>query len=623
MCGIYGRASADYKNISRERLLLSRDLLSHRGPDDHGEWWSTDQRVAFGHRRLSIIDLSSSSRQPLSTKDDKYSVVFNGEIYNYKSLRGDLEKLGNVFCSNGDTEVILKSYIEWGRDCILRFHGAFAFAIYDQNMGRIFLARDRAGEKPLFYTHKDSSLEFASELKSLLCDPQNPRNINYEALDCYLAMGFVPGDRCMIDGCNKLPPAHAMEFNLQTGEIKTWRYWSIPAPDLLNNADDNNDLLYQLEELINNAVQSQMSADVPVGILLSGGLDSSIITAAAAKINRPLKTFTVGFSSSEKHDEKSYAKQISNYFQSEHHEINGEEAIGDSLNNLFYIFDEPVVDSSVIPTFLVCKFVRSYCKVVLGGDGADEVFGGYPEYCRIQTMEKICKSIPLSIRGPISRVGEYLPIGFLGSNCRSWISAVGNKFETEIPFVAKYFNLRDRRRLMGKSYTHIGFGELFRKQRSSTDYDIIQRMTRLDFENYLAEDILVKCDRSSMANSVEMRCPFLDKNLVEFAFQRIPSYLKVKNGQRKIILKKLAKKLLPNNFNIDRKQGFSIPMAKWLNGGSMRELFWDTLSSNDLSFDRKMCSKLLRDQDRGAWNGEQLFALVQFELWKNYYRISM
>jgi asparagine synthase (glutamine-hydrolysing) len=270
--------------------------MAHRGPDDAGEYWSDDGHVGFGHRRLSIIDLSAAGHQPMQTPDGQFCITFNGEIYNYAELKRELESRGHAFRSSSDTEVILAAYRQWGKDCLSRLHGMFAFAIYDKRAGTVFLARDRAGEKPLLYRYADGELRFASELKALLADPELPRRVNRVALDCYLAAGYIFGEHCILEGMQKLPAAHALLFNAETGALRVWRYWSLPDfnPGTLLQSED--ELVDRLEGLLIESVRRQLVADVPVGLLLSGGVDSSLITALAVRAGHRPKTFTVGFS---------------------------------------------------------------------------------------------------------------------------------------------------------------------------------------------------------------------------------------------------------------------------------------------------------------------------------------
>ena len=619
MCGIIGLIS---RVPCTERRLLSvgRDVMIHRGPDDAGEWWSSDGRVGLAHRRLAIIDLSPSGHQPMHTADGDLSIVFNGEIYNFQDLRRELEDKGHAFQTRSDTEVILAAYREWGENCPARFNGAFAFALYDARRRQLFMARDRAGEKPLFYSLADGTLRFASELKALMADPAFPRRVDAEALDCYLAMGYVPGDRCMLQGVSKLPPAHALTFLMDSGELKVRRYWTLPEYFPREECDEIA-LLGELESLIEDSVRRQLAADVSVGILLSGGIDSSLITAMAARAAPKVKTFTVRFPGHAKYDETEHARLIASHFGTEHIELEAGESSTDLLPRLARQFDEPMVDSSMIPTFLVSQMVRRHCTVALGGDGGDELFGGYGHYNRLLWLQQRLGAIPLALRMPIAEAAEsLLPVGFKG---RNWIQGLGADLTQGLPLIASYFDHGARKRLMAPGKSLPSVAEKVRQQRIPISADLLQRATRMDFENYLAEDILVKVDRASMMNSLEIRAPFLDHRLIEFAFGRVPSSFKATASGRKILLKKLCGQVLPPAFDQRRKQGFSIPLAQWLQGRSWREFFYDILlNAQDSPFNRAYVCGLIEGQSKGRANSERLFALVLFELWRREYRVS-
>lgn len=621
MCGLVGIASVSTQT-NRAWLAIGRDALTHRGPDDAGEWWSDDGRVGLAHRRLSIIDLSPAGHQPMHDATGALSIVFNGEIYNFVELREQLAAKGHAFRSHSDTEVILAAYREWGADCLSHLNGMFAFALYDTRQQMVFLSRDRAGEKPLFYHHAGGVLRFASELKALLADPLLPRRIEPEALDCYLAMGYVPGDRCMLQGFNKLPPAHALLFDLQTGKAKVWRYWQLPEWGAAVPQDpvDEAALLDELEALLEDAVRSQLVADVPVGVLLSGGVDSSLITAMAVRVSSQVQTFTIGFPGHGKLDETEHARLIARHFGTRHTELMAEPATADLLPCLARQFDEPMVDSSMIPTFLVSQLVRQHCTVALGGDGGDELFGGYPHYSRLLWMQKRLGVVPHLLRRYIAFAsGRMLPVGVKG---RNWLQGLGADLDNNLPFIAYRFDATTRRQLLlAQSGTHT-LAENVVKGRVPVHPDLLQRATRMDFENYLAEDILVKVDRASMLNSLEVRAPLLDYRLIEFAFGKVPSHLKATMQDKKILLKRLTARVLPPEFDRQRKQGFSIPLAEWLKGGAFRELFNEVLRNPQCSFDSRTVDGLLRGQDRGRSNGERLFALVLFELWRREYGVS-
>jgi asparagine synthase (glutamine-hydrolysing) len=603
---------------------VSRDALSHRGPDDAGEWWSEDGCVGFGHRRLAIIDLSPSGHQPMQDATGELCIVFNGEIYNFADLRAQLATKGHGFRSQSDTEVILAAYREWGTDCLSRLNGMFAFALYDRRRRQLFMARDRAGEKPLFYTLANGGLRFASELKALLADPAVARRIDREALDCYLAMGFVPGGRCLLQNFQKLPPAHALVFDLNGGQSRLWRYWKLPELDAsaANGQASDTALLDELEALLEDSVRRQLVADVPVGVLLSGGVDSSLVTAMAVRAAPRVKTFTIRFPGYGQYDESEHAQLIARHFGTDHVELEAADSTVDLLPLLARQFDEPMVDSSMIPTYLVSRLVRGHCTVALGGDGGDELFGGYEHYNRLLWMHQRLGQIPRCLRLPVAKAAEaWLPVGLKG---RNWLQGLGSDLARGLPLIASYFDRSARRRLME------GYGpweltaEGVREQRIPEAADLLQRATRMDFENYLAEDILVKVDRASMLNSLEVRAPFLDHRLIEFAFGKVPTRLKATADSRKVLPKRLAARLLPPAFDLRRKQGFSIPLGSWLRSGPWQTFFQDVLlGPGDTPFSRTEMGHLLDGQAKGRANSERLFALVLFELWRREYGITM
>jgi asparagine synthase (glutamine-hydrolysing) len=621
MCGLVGIASLS-PAPDRTWLATGRDAITHRGPDDAGEWWSNDGRVGLAHRRLSILDLSPAGHQPMRDEQRGLTTVFNGEIYNFRELRAQLEQRGYCFHSSSDTEVLLAAYDAWGTECLTKLNGMFAFALYDARRQTVFLARDRAGEKPLFYHLVQGTLHFASELKALLADPSLSRRINPASLDCYLAMGYVPGERCILQGYNKLPPAHAMSFDLQRGTAKVWRYWQVP--DLTSEAAagqvDELGLLDELEALLEDSVRRQLVADVPVGVLLSGGVDSSLITAMAVRASSQVKTFTIGFPGHGSLDETEHARLIARHFGTEHTELVAKPTTADLIPRLARQFDEPMVDSSMIPTFLVSQLVRQHCTVALGGDGGDELFGGYGHYSRLLWIRERLGRIPLPLRKAIFFGADKLPVGLKG---RNWLQGLGADLQHGLPLIASYFDATTRRQLMAQ---HAGWdlvAESVYSELIPQLPDLLQRATQMDFANYLVEDILVKVDRASMLNSLEVRAPLLDHRLIEFAFGKVPSRLKATAQDKKILLKRLTTRVLPPEFDRQRKQGFSIPLTEWLKAGPFRDLFHEVLLDAGCMFDQRTVRGLLQGQERGRSNGERLFALVLFELWRREYAFKI
>ncbi len=618
MCGLVGIASKNHQENKYWLEKANKELI-HRGPDSSGIWWSQNQKVGLAHRRLAIQDLSISGNQPMHFYDRKISIVFNGEIYNFKELRKELEILGHKFKSKTDTEVLLKAYTVWGKEMVKNLNGMFVFAIYDEIQNIIFIARDRSGEKPLYYYHEKDTIYFASELKALFSNKKLIKKIDYKYLDSYLSMGFVSGANTLISNFKKLPPANTLTFSILNGSIEVSPYWSLPKySNRKVSLKNEEDLLLKLEDLLFSSVSKQLVADVPVGILLSGGLDSSMITALAVRSNTNIKTFNISFPGEKQYNESNHAKLIAKFFNTEHTELELSPASASLIPSLARQFDEPIVDSSMIPTSLLSNLVRKHCKVALGGDGADELFGGYEHYQRLLILKRYSSKIPNFALSLLGKFSEYFISPYQkGKNYLNFINYDLNK---DVPLIAQYFEKQSREDIMGSSEYSFE-SEIERNLLISKSNDLLDRALRFDFIGYLAEDILVKIDRASMMHSLELRAPFLDHQLIEFAFNLIPSNLKASHKNKKILLKRLAKKILPSNFDFNRKKGFSIPLNTWLKGGEFKELFWDTLQSHDCLFNRSAIKDILKRQEKFNNLGEKLFALVFFELWRKSYNI--
>lgn len=617
MCAILGSISSSTIN-NYESFKLDLMRMSHRGPDYSSIWKSENNKVFLGHNRLSIIDLTSKAHQPMQDISNNLVIVFNGEIYNFLEIKNILVKKGHIFNSNSDTEVILNSYKEWGYSCLNKLNGAFAFSIFDKKKKIVFAARDRSGEKPFFYQIKNKTFKFSSELKGLFSQNFSSSKIDYLSLDSYLTFGFIPGQECILKGVKKLPPAHALIYNIDLNILKVWKYWELPKYFEERNINEQ-DLNKEFNKLFKDAVQKQMISDVPIGILLSGGLDSSLITYFASKISKNIKTFNVSFDGHNNYNESKYARQISNYLKTDHIEINAAQASPEIMFKLAKQFDEPIADSSMVPTYLLSKEVKNYCSVAIGGDGSDELFGGYRHYNRMLWCEKYLSWIPKYIKKQISsNSSKFLPTGFKGVN---WLQSLNTDLNDDLPIIGKFFDKSLRQKLIG--YTlDIEDAESIWKSRIPQNKDLIDRMTIMDFNNYLAEDILVKVDRSSMLNSLEIRAPFLDYRIIEFAFSKIPNYLKCTTTQRKIFLKKFGSRLLPKNFDLNRKQGFSIPLNSWIKSGKWRDMVHDVLLDKNCVFNKKIVEKIISNQDHGN-NSERIFNLLIFEIWSKEYKITI
>lgn len=619
MCGIVGIAGS---SESMEDMLTAQcGTLIHRGPDASGEWRSSDRHVALGHRRLSIIDLSDGGNQPMSAEAGRLQIVLNGEIYNYRELRKTLELLGHRFHSASDTEVLLEAYREWGTDCLSRVNGMFAFGIYDQRGRRLFLARDRAGEKPLFYHRSEGRLVFASELKALMANPTLSRTLDPEALDHFLGYGYIPGELCLLHGVNKLPPAHALTYDIDSDDLRTWRYWNLPHPFQARESSPEA-LVDEFEALLSESVKLQLVADVPVGILLSGGVDSSLITAIAARVSvGPVRTFTIAFPGHGSYDEGPYARLVASHFGTRHTELVAEPATVDLLPELARQYDEPVGDSSMVPTYLVSRLVRESCTVALGGDAGDELFGGYIHYSRILRQMKWRRFMPFVLKRAIGRSATMLPTGFRG---RTYLRALEESDNDAWARATLLLDGRFRRRLAPLTRSLPGFPpEAYRIRAGGAGKTLLQKITAADFATYLPEDILVKVDRASMLASLEVRAPFLDYRIVEFAFGKVPDRLRATESDRKILPKMLAKKILPAELDVQRKQGFSIPLDTWFKG-AWGSYLGDVLRSAPPSlYDPKEIRAILASQERGLANGNRLFNLAILELWRREYNVDV
>ena len=604
-----------------DMLTAQCNTMSHRGPDASGEWRSEDRKVALGHRRLAVIDLSPTGSQPMGTPEGNLQVVLNGEIYNYRELRKTLESLGHKFRSASDTEVLLEAFHEWGTDCLERLNGMFAFAIYDVKRRRLFLARDRAGEKPMFYCKVAGRLAFASELKALMANCAIERRLDPLGLDHFIAYGYVPGELCLLEGVNKLPPAHCLTYDLDTDQVRRWCYWKLPETPPMNRADPVQ-LVEELDALLSDSVRMQLVADVPVGILLSGGLDSSLITAMAARMaTGTISTFTITFPGAGVYDEALYARTVASHFGTRHTELVAEPATVDLLPELARQFDEPLGDSSMVPTFVVSKLVRQSCTVALGGDGGDELFGGYLHYSRVQNQLRLRKLMPGAMKRAIGRSSRLLPTGFRG---RTYLRALEAPESEAWVRATLLFDGQVRRRLAPATRTLSGFPpENYRQAAGAGGGTLLRAMTAADFRTYLPEDILVKVDRASMLASLEMRAPFLDKRVIEFAFSSIPDRLRATRSDRKILLRMLAKQLLPSQLDLRRKQGFSIPLDKWFKGRWGEYLSDVLLSAPSELYNPSEIRLLIRGQERGFANGQRLFNLAILELWRREYDVQI
>jgi len=622
MCGIVGICN-QHEPVEPSLLETMRDRMIHRGPDDAGTWRSPDGTVGLAHRRLSIIDLSPAGRQPMTDPSGRIVIVFNGEIYNFRELRRELEDRGSVFRSQSDTEVLIESYRTWGEECLSRLNGMFSLCLFDRDRERLFLARDRAGEKPLFYYHVPGKMMFASELKALMGDPSFPRELDLEGLNHYLMYGYVPGSACILKNVRKLPAGHCMTYDLKEDVLSVRPYWKLP--ELQEPGRSSADALAgELEMLLEDAVRRQMIADVPLGVLLSGGIDSSLIVAIAARVSsQSVRTFTISFPGSKEYDEGPHARIVASHFGTRHTELAAEPATIGLLAELAKQYDEPLGDSSMLPTYLVSKLIRQHATVAVGGDGGDELFGGYLHYRWIQMQEKARRFLPSSLRGAVAAGAKRtMPLGFRG---RTYAIGLAGGIMNSIAHVNVFFDRYARHSLLAPAAEAIGSlsppSDAYRADLAVPGSSALQRAMAMDFSTYLADDILVKVDRASMLASLEVRAPFLDYRIIEFAFRKVPDRLRVFGRDRKILLRHLAGRLLPGALDLSRKQGFAIPIAEWLKG-TWGPYFEEVLRGLPAElFSAHFVRRLVDGQKRGFANTQRLFALVMFELWRREYGI--
>jgi len=620
MCGICGKINFNSQPIDEQLLQKMTKVLNHRGPDDEGIY--IKDNVGLGHTRLKIIDLSTAAHQPMSNEDGTIWIVYNGEIYNFQELRKDLLEKGHIFRSKSDTEAIIHLYEEYGIDCVKFLRGMFAFAIWDDNIKRLFLARDRVGKKPLNYAIKNGSLIFASEIKSILQDSDFPREVNLKALDLYLTYQYVPAPETIFSGIKKLPPAHILV--LENGKIKIERYWQISYKNSLKMKEE--EYCERILELFTEACRIRMVSDVPLGAFLSGGIDSSAVVSIMSKISSlPVKTFSIGFKE-ESFNELRYARKIVRLFKTEHHEYIVKPDALEVLPKLIWHFNEPFADSSSLATYYLSKITRQEVTVALNGDGGDELFAGYERYTA-NKIANIYSLIPRFLRKGISSVVQYLPEstnkkdfikgfkkftkgGYFSKEKRyaCWMSIFDNALKDNL------YSQDLKNRLKGiNSWDYISDA-----YKQSDTKDFINTILFVDTLTYLPNDLLVKVDITSMANSLESRSPFLDHKLMEFA-ATIPSNLKVKGLTNKYILKKAFSSILPKDILHRKKSGFGVPVGSWIKNELKDYTYGILLNQRCIKrgyFNEQTIKRILDEHSLGKVDhGHRIWSLINLELW--------
>ena len=638
MCGIVGFSSIRQFQSLRESLSEATSCLAHRGPDDSGLFFDERCGVGLGHRRLSVIDLSRAGQQPMANDDGSVHIIYNGEVYNFREIRESLEAQGHVFRSETDTEVILKAYLQWGIECLEKFVGMFSLAIWDSRKQCLYLARDRLGIKPLFYYFRDGNLLFASELKALMAFKSFNRDIDPDSIPLFLHYQYVPGPRTIFENTQKLLPGNYLLYDGQT--LSTHTYWR--PPDCLEadkHADiDEEDRLRQLDKLITEAVSARLISDVPLGALLSGGIDSSIVVALMQKVSTsPVRTFSIGFNE-EGYNEAPWAAKVANHLGTDHTElyVTPQEAMK-VIPNLPEIYDEPFADSSAIPTFLVCSLARSHVTVALSGDGGDEQFAGYVRYWTTQAMAHGFQRLLLPVRKSLANILGAIPAGFVERCYLPWRRFLPQRFRVanfsdkwqKLIYLMRQTEIPDLYRMTICLWSEDELGRILKKNLPESQYEqtfrdtvemsLLSRLMRVDQNTYLPDAMLTKVDRASMAVSLEVRVPLLDHRVVEYT-ATLSDSLKYRNGVGKYLLKKLLAKYLPVNLFERPKMGFGVPIDRWFRN-ELKDLLLDYLSPGRLKkeglFDHILIENRLKEHLSGQINHHyRLWALLMWEMWR-------
>ncbi len=617
MCGISGFIDFN-KKITRQQLTSACNSLKHRGPDDSDNAFIETAKaiIGLGHRRLSILDLSPLGHQPMYSDDKSVVIIINGEIYNFKEIRIELELKGHVFKSNSDTEVVLKAYQQFGTGCLSRFIGMFSIVIYDANLQKVFLIRDRPGVKPLYYYFADGCLLFASELKALHQFPNFKKEIDDIAVTLYFKYGYIKAPRSIFKDTHKLLPGHFATLNLKDQSLQLTQYWNVldyynkPAIDI-----DEQDAVEQLETLCTSAFQYRMVSDVPVGVFLSGGYDSSLLAAILQKNNTSkINTFTIGFND-EAFNEANHAKNIAKYLGTNHNQYycttNEAQEI---IPSLPFFYDEPFGDSSAIPTMLLSRFAKEQVTVALSADGGDEIFAGYVRYDQLTSINKVQERLPYFVKKNAAKFLATMP----GISMRQRkVAALLTQREllATSDLLSTHFLATDLQQLLQtKSLLDTPLND----DNSIPDYGFINTLLAADYKVYMPDDILTKVDRATMSVGLEGREPLLDHRIIEWAAQ-LPVNLKYKNGNKKYLIKQLTHKYLPVEMMKRPKMGFGIPFGNWLKGG-LKPLLLETVNEESLSrqnvLNKKYVLTLMDEYLTGKIKDDwQVWLIFIFMLW--------
>lgn len=636
MCGIAGVLSLKGQTPDEGVLGSMVEVIHHRGPDDSGIMVSGP--CGLGNTRLAVIDLSLAGHQPmhvvhraaqhLALPPSDAWIAYNGEVYNFAEVRSALEAVRHEFTSHSDTEVLLRAYLQYGApNFIQAFRGMFAFAIWDVSRRRLVLGRDRLGEKPLYYYLDQDWLVFGSEIKSLLKHPAVPVRLNAGLVPHYLAYGYAPAPGTLYEEIKQLPPGHMMTVDLCNGEaprICIEPYWQPPFPSTVGDSRTEDEIAAELLRQLRHSVQMRMIADVPLGAFLSGGLDSAAVVALMVQeSHQAIKTFAIGFANEPSFDETRYAKQVAARFVTEHQEFIVEPDVIRLVDELVWHHDQPFGDSSAIPTYLVSKLARDYVTVALTGDGGDELFAGYDRFRAAQlaqTLDRLPGGAPKAIREALSRLPESTDYGGLVRRANRFIRTAGMPLSERYLSWVRYVSADWVRALAGDEGEQRVQGDYaahFGKLPSGGDAMLAQ-LLHVNLTTYLPEDLLVKADRCSMAASLELRPPFLDHVLVQFA-AGIPPHLKLRHGTSKYILKKAMRGILPDSIIDRKKHGFGVPVGAWLRGDLKDYAHTILLDERTLQrgiFKEDAVQRMFHTHQSGKSDlGQALWALLTFELW--------
>ncbi len=620
MCGIAGFTHFDGNMGDKAALKKMGDSIYHRGPDASDEY--LDDHVGLAHRRLAIIDLSDAGVQPMTSHDGKYIIVFNGEIYNFLTLREELSSAGYPFKTHTDTEVILALYATEGEKLLCKLNGMFAFAIWDTTTQKLMIARDRMGKKPLYYLQTDTQFAFASEIKAILTLPNVPRDIRLDAVYDFFAYQYVPDPKSIFTHIHKLPPGHYM--TVDADGINIQQYWDVSFKHISDESEAQ--LTQKLRELATHCTKQRMVSDVPLGAFLSGGVDSSgVVAMMANKSDTPVKTCSIGFDE-KKFNETEFAKEVADKYHTEHYEFTVHQNVADNLEKIVAYFDEPFADPSLVPTFFVSELARQQVTVAIAGDGGDEVFAGYEKYTTDATENRLRNQFPKFVRKHI-----FPKLADLLSNSNATVFRKGKSLLTSLSqdpamgFYTTNSQIDDRQwNKLAKQDVKEKLGDYHPSKITIDAYeksdgsDHLAKILYTDMKTYLPGGILVKVDRMSMANSLEVRAPLLDKDVVEFS-ATVPSGMKFKNGEKKHILKEAFKPMLPDDILYRKKMGFSVPLASWFRHEikelAQRHLIDQALGLKSI-FNHCYITTLWNEHQSGsADHSALLWSMLMFEMW--------